>query len=281
MSRVINVSDIQKIVADLCLEANIVTDKKICSALQRARGIETVERTKKALDMILENIEIAESERMPTCQDTGMVVVFVEMGQNVSVQGGSLEEAINKGVRDGYAQGYFRASVVKDPIDRVNTSDNTPAIIYYNIVEGDKFKITVMPKGFGSENKGAVKMLTPSAGIKGIEEFVIDTVKKAGADACPPIIVGIGVGGTMDKAALLAKEALLLDLDHINLDTYWRGIEEKLLTEINDLGIGTAGLKGVTTALGLKILTYPTHIAGLPVAVNIGCHVTRHKSAEL
>lgn len=279
--RQVQITDITKTVAELCIEANIVTDAKICSAIKMARDIETVPRTKAALDMLVENMTVAEIERMPTCQDTGMVVVFVEMGQEVHVVGGDMNEAIHEGVRQGYKEGYFRASVVNDPIERINTKDNTPAIIYYQVVPGDKFKITVMPKGFGSENKGAVKMLKPSDGIKGIEEFVIETVIKAGADACPPIIVGIGVGGTMDKAALMAKEALLLDLDHINPDDYWRGYEQKWLDDINALGIGTAGLRGVTTALGLKILSYPTHIAGLPVAVNIGCHVTRHKSAWL
>jgi len=268
---------ITKAIAELCISANIHGDAHILKRLTCARQIETSPLAKEALDMIIENMDIAAAERMPMCQDTGMVVVFVEIGQDVYVRG-NLNDAINEGVRQGYRDGYFRASVINDPLKRENTGDNTPAVIYYNVVSGDALKITVMPKGFGSENKSAIKMLTPSDGISGIEAFVIDTVRKAGADPCPPIVVGIGIGGTMEKAALLSKEALA----HIgDANSNLAGLEKRLLAKINELDIGVAGFKGPTTALGVKILTYPTHIAGLPVAVNIGCHVSRHKSVVL
>lgn len=273
--KVVNANDITKAVSKLCISANINADEKICNAIKKARDNETEALAVSALDMIIDNMDIAAKEKMPMCQDTGLVVVFVDIGQNVFVDG-SIKDAINEGVRQGYKNGYFRASVVKDPLDRVNTKDNTPAVIHYNIVDGDKLKITVMPKGFGSENKSALKMLTPSAGIKGIEDFVIETVKKAGSDPCPPIIVGVGIGGTMEKAALLAKEALLtIPCEETT------PFEDELLIKINNLNIGAAGFKGKATALGVKVLTYPTHIAGLPVAVNIGCHVSRHKSIEI
>jgi len=207
------------------------------------------------------------------------VVVFVDVGQDVYING-NLTDAINEGVRQGYKNGYFRSSVVRDPIQRTNTGDNTPAVIHYNIVEGSNIKLTVMPKGFGSENKSATKMLLPSDGIDGVEAFVLDAVKKAGADPCPPIVVGVGVGGTIEKAALLAKEALARPFEK-NTDEYWADVEDRLLAKINGLGIGAAGFGGNNTALGVRVITYPTHIAGLPVAVNIGCHVLRHKSATL
>jgi len=229
--------------------------------------------------MIILNMDIAEKENMPMCQDTGMVVVFVEMGQDVHVKG-NLTDAINEGVRWGYKDGYLRASIINDPMHRVNTGDNTPAVIHYDIVPGNMLKLTVMPKGFGSENKSAVKMLTPSAGISGVCDFVLDTVEKAGADPCPPIVVGVGVGGTMEKAALLSKQAHTCMFDTAK-DPRWAAVEAQLLKSINELDIGPAGLKGKTTALGVRVLTYPTHIAGLPVAVNIGCHVSRHKSLVL
>ena len=277
--RTIPALKITETVAQLCVAANIYADDGIKKSLCTARKIETSLLARSALDMIAENIDIAETEKMPMCQDTGMAVVFAEIGQDVYVMG-NITDAINEGVRQGYRDGYFRASIVSDPIRRKNTDDNTPAVIHYNIVSGDKIKIMVMPKGFGSENKGMVKMLTPSQGIEGVEDFILETVVKAGADPCPPIVVGVGVGGTMEKAALLSKEALACMYD-INTDPYWAEAENRLLLKINELGIGVAGLGGTTTALGVRILTYPTHIAGLPVAVNIGCHVSRHKSAVI
>ena len=291
--REIPAAKIIEAVARLCISANVHADPGICKAVQQARHKETSPLAKSALDVILENMEIAKAENMPICQDTGMVVVFVEMGENARVVLGNSEddhptsgcaslisEAINEGVRRGYRDGYLRASVVGDPIVRENTGDNTPAVIHYNIVTGDKIKLTVMPKGFGSENKGALKMLIPSAGIAGVEDFVVETVRKAGPDPCPPIVVGVGVGGTMEKSALLSKEALA-QMFKKNTDPLWAGVESRLLDKINALGIGTAGFKGDTTALGVRVLTYPTHIAGLPVAVNIGCHVSRHMSVEI
>jgi len=283
--KTIQASDITKTVAELCLTANIDPDEGIRTAIKQAHKIETSEPAKNALEMILENMAVAETERMPLCQDTGMVVVFVEIGQDVYVSG-NIREAINEGVRQAYSEGYFRASVVNDPAERKNTRDNTPAVIHYDIVEGNHLKITVMPKGFGSENKSALKMLSPSAGMDGVEAFVIETIKKAGAAPCPPIIVGVGIGGTMEKAAILAKQALLepryfSGFDKKNKTNFWHEFEARLLEKINALNIGAAGLKGKTTALGVRVLAYPTHIAGLPVAVNIGCHVARHKSAVL
>ena len=279
MAIVINANEITNVVAELCISANIDADTNIRACIKQALDIETSEAAKGALNMIIDNMKTAETERMPLCQDTGMVVAFIEVGQNVQIIG-SLTEAVNEGVRQGYRKGYFRSSVVRDPIDRINTLDNTPAIIHYNIVEGEHIKITIVPKGFGSENKNAVKMLNPSDGIEGVINFVMDTVQRAGADPCPPIIVGVGIGGTMEKAALLAKQALILDVKGENSDSYWAGIERDILKRINnELNIGAAGFRGVTTALGVRILTYPTHIAGLPVAVNIGCHVSRHKEA--
>jgi len=279
-TRKINASQITEAIALLCISANINPDESIRSAICSARQTETSAPAKNALDMIIENMKVAETEHMPMCQDTGMVVIFIDIGQDVHVTG-SLDAAIHEGVRQGYRNGYFRASVVKDPLDRQNTKDNTPAVIHYNIIEGDTIKITVMPKGFGSENKSALKMLTPSDGVDGIEKFVVDTVCAAGSSPCPPIIVGIGIGGTMEKAALLAKQALALDILSQNPNPNLANMEQRLLQKINELNIGAAGFKGTTTALGVKVLTYPTHIAGLPVAVNIGCHVARHKSTEI
>lgn len=218
---------------------------------------------------------------MPICQDTGMACVFVEIGQEVHIVGGLLQDAINEGVRRGYDEGFLRKSVVKDPIHRVNTKDNTPAIIYYDIVSGDKIKITVAPKGFGSENMSRIKMLKPSDGLQGVKDFIIETVKLAGPNPCPPIVVGVGIGGTFDKAAYLAKKALIRPLNKRNDEKFYSDLEEELLETINKLGIGPQGFGGKTTALGLNIETYPTHIAGLPVAVNINCHATRHKEREI
>jgi len=276
----ITATQITDAVADLCLIANIDADASVRKAVCKARDAETSPLAKNALDMIIENMGVAETERMPICQDTGMVIVFVEIGQDVHVTG-NLSDAIHEGVRRGYRDGYFRASVVGDPISRENTRDNTPAVIHYDIVPGEQLKITVMPKGFGSENKSAVKMLTPADGIEGVIDFVVDTVRIAGSSPCPPIVVGVGVGGTMEKAALLSKQALALDILEENPDPYWAGMERLLLEKINALNIGAAGFKGAATALGVRVLTYPTHIAGLPVAVNIGCHVSRHKEVTL
>jgi len=279
--RQINVTEITRAVYDLCLTANIDADPSIRKAICHARTVETSEPAKNALDMIIENMHVAETERMPMCQDTGVVVVFLDIGQDVHITGGCIETAINEGVRTAYKDGYLRASVVRDPYDRRNTKDNTPAVVYYNIVPGSGLKVTVMPKGFGSENKSALKMLTPADGMDGVKKFVIETVRDAGENPCPPIILGIGIGGTLEKAAIMAKQALLIDIYLPNKDPHWAGMEAELLEKINELNIGAAGFKGPATALSVKILAYPTHIAGLPVAVNLGCHVVRHKSVIL
>ena len=246
-----------------------------------AKKKETWSLAEDILDKIVTNAEIAKNERMPICQDTGMACVFVEIGQDVHIVGGSLEEAINEGVRRGYDKGYLRKSVVKDPIHRVNTKDNTPAIIHYEIVPGDKLKLTVAPKGFGSENMSQIKMLKPSDGIEGVKEFIIKVIKDAGPNPCPPMIVGVGIGGSFEKAAYLSKKALIRSIDSKNENKYYGDLEDELLIKINELGIGPQGFGGKTTALGINIETYPTHIAGLPVAVNISCHATRHKEAIL
>ena len=300
--RIIEPEQITDAVAKLCIEANVCIGADIRRALLAAREAEEVPLAKSVLNTLLENAEVAERERLPICQDTGMAVVFVTMGNGLHVNG-DIEAAINEGVRRGYSEGYFRNSVVQCPINRINTSDNTPAVIHYEFAAGDTLEITVAPKGFGSENMSAVRMLNPSDGLGGVLDFVVDTVRIAGANPCPPIVVGVGIGGTMEKAALLAKKALLLDVDNADgklpplqdvgtcnsspLEGYrndgvdWVDIEAKLLGRINALNIGAAGFGGKTTALGVKVLTYPTHIAGLPVAVNIGCHVTRHRAVVL
>jgi fumarate hydratase subunit alpha len=265
----------------LCVKANYIAGEDIKDAIRRGVESEDNEASRDVLGQLLENAEIAAEGELPLCQDTGMAVVFVEMGQDVRLTGGSIRDAVNEGVRRGYKNGYLRASVVADPIDRVNTGDNTPAVIYFDVVAGDKLKITVAPKGFGSENMSGVAMLKPSEGIAGIKRFVTDTVRAAGPNPCPPIIVGVGVGGTMDYAALMAKKALLRPVGSANASWLWMGLERELLDEINSLDIGPAGLGGRTTALAVHIETFPTHIAGLPVAVNIGCHATRHVETTL
>ncbi|WP_027633228.1 fumarate hydratase [Clostridium hydrogeniformans] len=277
----INVLDIIKAVKDLCIDSNYFLSDDIKNKLKDSKEKETFPIAQDILDKILINVDIAKNERMPMCQDTGMACVFVELGQDVHIVGGSLEDAINEGVRQGYSEGYLRKSVVKDPLDRVNTKDNTPAVITYNIVKGDKLKITVSPKGFGSENMSALKMLKPADGVEGVKDFVIETVKKAGPNPCPPIVVGIGIGGTFDKAAALAKKSLLRNVEERNPNEFYKNLEEELLEKINALGIGPQGFGGRTTALSVNIEYYPTHIAGLPVAVNINCHATRHKEIEL
>jgi len=279
--REINILEITKAVKKLCIDANYYLSDDVKNKIKEAYDDESWDMAKGILDKILNNVEIAKNEDMPICQDTGMACVFVELGQEVHVVGGSLESAINEGVRQGYTEGYLRKSVVKDPLDRVNTQDNTPAVIYYDIVPGDKLKIVVAPKGFGSENMSQLKMLKPADGLKGVKEFVLKVVKEAGPNPCPPIVVGIGIGGTFDRAANLAKKALIRPLAERNSNKFYEDLEKELLAEVNALGIGPQGFGGKSTALAVNIETYPTHIAGLPVAVNINCHVTRHAEVEL
>ena len=281
MTRNISASAITRLVEQLCIEACCVLAGDINNKLKSCLQTETSPLGKEILGTLIENARVAREESSPMCQDTGMTVVFVRMGQNVQVTGGFIEDAINQGVRQGYEKGYLRKSVVKDPLHRENTRDNTPAVIHYEIVPGDVFHITVSPKGFGSENKSALKMLTPSEGVNGVKRFVLETVSAAGGNPCPPIIVGVGIGGTMERAAYLSKKALLRPLDTQNPDSALAALEAELLSEINKMGIGPAGFGGTTTALGVNILTYATHIAGLPVSVNIGCHATRHAEGSL
>ncbi len=262
-------------IKEMCIEANLELAPDMKQALVSAKENETSEVGCKILSDLEENLEIAKNESIPICQDTGMAVVFVEVGQNVKVKG-SLTEAINEGVRQGYTEGYLRKSVVSDPLERVNTNDNTPAIIHYDIVDGNEIKITLAPKGFGSENMSKIVMLKPADGIEGVKEVVINAVKDAGPNACPPMVVGVGIGGTFEKCALLAKKALARDLNSKNENQLYADLEDELLEKINKIGIGPGGLGGTQTALGVNVETYPTHIAGLPVAVNICCHVNRH-----
>ena len=275
--RTISSAQITDSVRRLCIEANchLTDDLKTCIA--RCRACEPFPAAQNILDQIIENYQIADEHNVPVCQDTGMACVFIDVGQDVHIDG-NLEEAIHEGVRLGYAEGFLRKSVVRDPLDRVNTGDNTPAMIYYQIVPGDQVKITVAPKGFGSENMSQIKMLKPSDGLQGVKDFVVKVVEEAGPNPCPPIVVGVGVGGTFDKAAFLAKKALLRPVDQKNPNPFYAELEDELLEKINALGIGPQGFGGKTTALKVNILSCPTHIAGLPVAVNINCHVTRHQS---
>ena len=279
--KTINVNEIIKTVKELSIEANYYLPNNVKAAIEEAEKNEKWPIANNILNKILENSQIAATEKMPICQDTGMACVFVDIGQDVHIIGGSLEEAINEGVRQGYAEGFLRKSVVKDPLHRVNTNDNTPALIYYNMVPGDKVKITVAPKGFGSENMSRIAMLKPSDGLEGVKNFVIETVRMAGPNPCPPIVIGIGIGGSFDKAAYLAKKALIRPVNENNTDEFYSNLEKELLEEVNKIGIGPQGFGGKTTALALNIETYPTHIAGLPVAVNINCHATRHKERVL
>lgn len=279
--RTIHTDTIKDAVKRLCIEANIYLGDDVKNAISAAKERETQKVARDILEKLQENMCIAEREEIPVCQDTGMAVVFVELGQEVHVTGGLLEDAIHQGVAEGYQEGFLRKSVVSDPIERKNTGDNTPAVIHYTVTGGDSLKITVAPKGFGSENMGALKMLKPADGIEGVKEFVIETVKKAGANPCPPIIVGVGIGGTMEQCALLAKKALLIELDKENDNPFYQDLEQELLEKINALDIGVQGFGGANTALRVKVLTYPTHIAGLPCAVNINCHVARHKTVVL
>lgn len=277
--REIDLKIIEDKIAELCIEANHFLGEDIKGCISEMLRDETWPVAKDVLNSIQENIDIAEEGVFPLCQDTGMACVFLEIGQDVHFTGGLLEDAINEGVRRGYAEGYLRKSIVADPLRRVNTGDNTPAYIHTEIVSGDKIKITVAPKGFGSENMSSIKMLPPSAGEAGVKDFIIETVEAAGANPCPPIVVGVGIGGTFDKAALMAKKALLVPANEENKDPYYADMERELLEKINELGIGPQGFGGRTTALAVSIIAAPTHIAGLPVAVNINCHVSRHKAA--
>ena len=275
--RNIQAAQITDVVRRLCIQANCHLTRDVKERITACRACETFPVAQNILDQIIENYRIADANDVPVCQDTGMACVFIDVGQDVHVEG-SLEEAIHEGVRQGYAEGYLRKSVVGDPLGRVNTGDNTPAMIYYNIVPGDQVHITVAPKGFGSENMSQIKMLKPSDGVQGVKDFVLRVVEEAGPNPCPPIVVGVGIGGTFDKAALLAKKALLRPVDVRHPEPFYADLEAELLEKINALGIGPQGFGGRTTALAVNIEKCPTHIAGLPVAVNINCHVTRHQS---
>ena len=279
--REIQVSQITDTIQRLCIEANTVLPEDMKQAISACRACEDGEIARGVLDNIIENYQIAEKEQVPICQDTGMACVFLEIGQDVHIAGGDLTEAVNEGVRRGYEKGYLRKSVVKDPVRRGNTGDNTPAMIYTEIVPGENVKITVGPKGFGSENMSAIRMFKPSAGLQGIKDFILETVEAAGPNPCPPMVVGVGIGGTFDKAAFLAKKALMRPVDSENPDPYYADLEKEMLEKINKLGIGPQGFGGKTTAVGLNIETMPTHIAGMPCAINISCHVTRHKTEVL
>lgn len=279
--REIHVDKIRDAVAEMAVEVNSFLSDDVCGAIASFREREDWPIAEDILGKIQKNIEIAKRDYVPLCQDTGFACVFMEVGQDVHLVGGSVEDAVNEGVRRGYTDGYLRKSVVKDPVRRGNTGDNTPAHIHYEIVPGDRVKITFAPKGFGSENMSQIKMFAPAAGEEGVKDFIVKCVEDAGANPCPPIVVGVGIGGTFDRAALMAKQALLVPLDEENPDSYYADMEKELLERINRLGIGPQGFGGKTTALGVKIKTYPTHIAGMPVAVNINCHVSRHKEVVL
>lgn len=271
---------ITEVVARLCIDANYHLPPDMKKQIISSSKEESWETASIILDQIIENFNIADENLQPICQDTGLACVFLSIGQDVHIKG-NLEDAVNEGVRKGYSKGYLRKSVVSDPLNRVNTGDNTPAMIYYDICPGDKLKITVAPKGFGSENMSQIKMLKPSDGIEGVKDFVIKVVEDAGPNPCPPIVVGVGIGGTFDKAAYLAKKALMRPVDQRNSESFYADLENELLEKINALGIGPQGFGGRTTALAVNIEKFPTHIAGLPVAVNINCHVTRHMTEEI
>ena len=279
--RTVNVSELTKSIKEMCIEANHYLSKDMETTLKCARETEASPLGKQILNQLSENLKIAADDMIPICQDTGMAVVFLQIGQDVHLEGGSVEDAVNEGGRLGYTEGFLRKSVVRDPIERVNTGDNTPAVIHYHIVPGEKVKITVAPKGFGSENMSRVFMLKPADGIEGVKEAILKAVSDAGPNACPPMVVGVGIGGTFEKCALMAKEALTRETGAHSEISYVKDLEEEMLAKINGLGIGPGGLGGTTTALAVHINTYPTHIAGLPVAVNICCHVNRHIVREV
>ena len=276
MIRTIRVEEITKNIKEICIEANHFLSPDMAEAMKCAEKNEEAPLGKQILEQLQENLKIAGEDMIPICQDTGMAVVFLEIGQDVHLEGGALENAVNEGVRQGYVEGYLRKSVVGDPLIRENTKDNTPAVLHTRIVDGNQVKIKVAPKGFGSENMSRVFMLKPAEGIEGVKDAVLTAVKDAGPNACPPMVVGVGIGGTFEKCALMAKEALTREVGSHSEIEYVKELEEELLTKINSLGIGPGGLGGTTTALAVNINTYPTHIAGLPVAVNICCHVNRH-----
>lgn len=278
--REISAERIMEVVRQLCIDANRHLPQDMKNCIEACREREDWAQAGEILDRIMENYRIAEDGGQPICQDTGLACVFLKIGQDVHVDG-DIARAVDEGVRQGYGQGYLRKSVVRDPLDRVNTGDNTPAMLYYEIVPGDKLEITVAPKGFGSENMSQIRMLKPSDGLQGVKDFVCRVVEEAGPNPCPPVVVGVGIGGTFDKAAYLAKKALLRPVDRRNSVPFYARLEEELLEEINALGIGPQGFGGRTTALAVNIEQYPTHIAGLPVAVNINCHVTRHQTEVL
>ena len=279
--RDIDVKEIISIIKEMCIEANHFLSPDMKNALNTFSKEENTVLGKQILEQLQENLKIAGEEMIPICQDTGMAVIFIKIGQEVHFVGGNLEEAINEGVRQGYVDGFLRKSVVKDPIYRENTKDNTPAVIHYEIVPGDKVEITLAPKGFGSENMSRVFMLKPADGIEGVKNAILTAVKDAGPNACPPMVIGVGVGGTFEKCALLAKKALTRNIEEKSPIEYVRDLEEEMLTKINELGIGPGGLGGKSTAFAVNIETYPTHIAGLPVAINICCHVNRHSHRVL
>ena len=281
MIRTVHVEEITKNIKEMCIEANHYLSEDMDVAMKQAVETEKAPLGKQILTQLQENLQIPAKDMIPICQDTGMAVIFLEIGQDVHFEGGSLEDAVNEGVRQGYVDGFLRKSVVKDPLIRENTKDNTPAVIHTKIVQGDRVKIKVAPKGFGSENMSRVFMLKPAEGIEGVKHAVLTAVKDAGPNACPPMVIGVGIGGTFEKCALMAKEALTREVGSHSTIPYVREMEEELLSKINSLGIGPGGLGGTTTALAVNINTYPTHIAGLPVGVNICCHVNRHVIREL
>ncbi len=278
--REISAARITEVVRRLCIEANCHLPQDVKNRIEDCCSAEPWAPAREILERIIENYQIADNENVPICQDTGVACVFLKFGQEVHIDG-NIEEAINEGVRQGYSQGYLRKSVVGDPLNRVNTGDNTPAMIYYELVPGEAVEITVAPKGFGSENMSQIKMLRPSDGVEGVKDFVVKVVEEAGPNPCPPIVVGVGIGGTFDKAAFLAKKALMRSADVRHTDPCYAALEQEILEKINSLGIGPQGFGGRTTALCVNIETFPTHIAGLPVAVNINCHVTRHRTEVL
>ena len=279
--RTVDVNSLTQNIKEMCIEANHFLSEDMKAAFTKAEQQEKAPLGRQILQQLQQNMEIAGQDMIPICQDTGMAVVFLEVGQDVHLTGGNVEDAVNEGVRQGYVDGYLRKSVVKDPIYRENTKDNTPAIIHYSIVPGDRVRITVAPKGFGSENMSRIFMLKPADGIEGVKNAILTAVKDAGPNACPPMVVGVGIGGTFEKCALMAKKALTRPVDEHSEIPYVRELEEELLEKINKSGIGPGGLGGSTTALAVNINTYPTHIAGLPVAVNICCHVNRHAVREI
>ncbi len=279
--RTVASTQITHIVKQLCIDANMILPADLADTLKTCHGCESYPPAQAVLSDLLDNLDAADQLQVPICQDTGMAIIFVDLGQEVQVVGGSLQEAIQQGVREGYQEGHLRCSIVADPLRRVNTDDNTPAVIHFNIVDGDQVKITVAPKGFGSENMSGTNMFTPAATADDIVDFVVQQAKKAGSNPCPPMVIGVGLGGDFEKCALLSKQALCRAVSKRHPDPFYAEMEEKILTRVNELGIGPQGFGGKTTALAVNIEVFPTHIAGLPCAVNIGCHVTRHASTVL